>query len=803
VIRPLTIQFKLLIIFFVAAVVPIALVSLVSYHNSLKAVEEMVGNRTEELARSVGDDLSRRLRLRLRDKILLVNQPVQNFLASVNRRSPDRLRATMDLGAYASTLLKEYSLYYKDIIIADASGAPVYRFGRTEGPELATAFSAEEGEAPSSAAPSFFDSLSALIPEELPLPGQLRREVEEFGRSLQERLNREARPRAPASDGDAEDVTIRGLPSDVVSSVIGAFSDPSSPDVLADPDFVGPQPPTSRSRMGLLESLERYLTPIFSDDERLAARNAVRLGMDENMVYIHRTSSGDPNAIRLLRPIYSVGRENELLGAMILDIRVDYLFPEDLGAKRFGGKGDLAIVDERNGEILFHTRPELVGKNIRATNAILSDALRYPGGPAESGPSWIRYSASGGDRLASLSNIGTVPWAVVATSFPREFESEARGAGFINLLVATMALLLALGVLVISSRRISESVRRVTAGAREIAAGNLNHSIHVNTHDEIETLADAFNSMTIALRENISLRERAAEELAALNRTLEDRVQERTQELSALNEALNQANQELKELDRLKSNFLSTVSHEFRTPLTSITAFSEILIDEMEDHETSKEVMRFLNIINTESERLGRLIKNLLDLSRIEAGRMRWERSVFPVRKVMLAALDGLLPVFSEKDIRIVREVECPDALISADRDRIQQVITNLLENAMKFSERGKRIWIGCRQTGVYTNGIPWLQVTVRDEGPGIPRDHLVKIFERFSQVDTTDTRGTGGSGLGLAISKEIVEHHGGRIWAESDRGKGASFHFTLPVHTGPVPDETDSKRIAKEKEHA
>jgi signal transduction histidine kinase len=308
--------------------------------------------------------------------------------------------------------------------------------------------------------------------------------------------------------------------------------------------------------------------------------------------------------------------------------------------------------------------------------------------------------------------------------------------------------------------------------------------------------------MTVALRENISLREKAADELAALNRTLEDRVQERTQELVSVNEALNRANRDLKELDRLKSNFLATVSHEFRTPLTSITAFSEILMDEVDESKASREVVRFLGIINTESERLGRLIKNLLDLSRIEAGRMRWDRDVFPVHDVLVAAMDGLLPVFTEKNIQVIRKVDCPDVLVSADRDRIQQVVTNLLENAIKFSPKGKRIWVGCREVEGATNGAPWLQATIRDEGPGIPGTHLQMIFERFSQVDSTDTRGTGGSGLGLAISREIVEHHGGRIWVESRSGAGAAFHFTLPIHTGPA-GVAETEGAAKETEHA
>jgi signal transduction histidine kinase len=160
---------------------------------------------------------------------------------------------------------------------------------------------------------------------------------------------------------------------------------------------------------------------------------------------------------------------------------------------------------------------------------------------------------------------------------------------------------------------------------------------------------------------------------------------------------------------------------------------------------------------------------------------MKWDRSIFAIKDVIVAALDGLLPVFGEKKILVVQELDCEDVQVNADRDRIQQVITNLLENAVKFSRKGGRIWMGCRSAAEDSNGRPTLLVTVRDEGHGIPEDHLERIFERFSQADHTDTRGTGGSGLGLAISKEIVEYHGGRIWAESVHGEGATFLFTMP----------------------
>jgi signal transduction histidine kinase len=325
----------------------------------------------------------------------------------------------------------------------------------------------------------------------------------------------------------------------------------------------------------------------------------------------------------------------------------------------------------------------------------------------------------------------------------------------------------------------------VTRGAQLIAQGNLDQRIEVKTHDEIQTLGETFNQMTASLRESIAARERAAADLRELNATLEDRVEERTRELQALADRLEQANRELTELDRLKTQFLANVSHEFKTPLTSIQAFSEILVDEVEDGTVAQsgEAGRFLGIIHSESQRLGRLIRNLLSLSQIESGRIVWHVSRFPLEEAVDAALDGVLPLLKEKGIAVDRVTEGDAAVVEADRDRIQEVATNLLDNAVKFSGAEGRIALRTRITG--DNGTSMVQVTVRDHGCGIPPEKQESIFDRFSQVDPSDTREKGGTGLGLAICREIVEHHGGRIWVESAPGEGAAFHFTLPVADG------------------
>ena len=708
-----SIRSKLFVLFLAGAVFPLALVSLLAYFTSLRAVEQMVGNRTAGLAQRVGEDLSRKLRIRLDDRILVENRPAQDFLAAADAVAAGKKisgaevsRLHRDLRLYLARLFEEYGGYYEEVIYADASGHPACRFHRSEGAaDLARAASAPQ---------------SVSGETELPRGGE--------------------RYQEPA-----------GGPGTGRRGTAGSGTLPF---------------PTFPSLGG------------FTEQDRAAAREGLNLAPGEVRITTDRVSPGNTRILRVVMPVFSVVDVRLQKETMVADLRMDYLFPASLAGERFGSHGELAVVNAESGEILFHTRAELVGRNMRLVDPALLRAFRTVAQRGGESP-WVKAPGQPGTRLASAFGLRSVPWKVIAASVPLEFEAEARRAGYRNLLVASLVVLLAGSVLLVFGKRISDSIKEVTRGARRIAEGNLDHSIRVTTHDEIQTLGETFNAMTASLRESIAMRDQAARELELLNRTLEDRVQERTRKLETLNEALNQANRELTELDRLKSHFLSTVSHEFKTPLTSIKAFAEILLDEADSRNASEEMKRFLGIINSESDRLSRLIRNLLNMSRLESGRMLWRMSVFPVKEVVDAALDGLLPVFRSREVELVRNTDCPGARFHADRDRIQEVVTNLLENAVKFSPRGGKVWIACTEEAD-ANGGRRLRISIRDEGPGIPPDHLEKIFDRFSQVDASDTRSKGGTGLGLAISREIVEHHGGRIWAESTLGGGTTFHFWL-----------------------
>ncbi|MCP4125558.1 MAG: histidine kinase [Gammaproteobacteria bacterium] len=254
-------------------------------------------------------------------------------------------------------------------------------------------------------------------------------------------------------------------------------------------------------------------------------------------------------------------------------------------------------------------------------------------------------------------------------------------------------------------------------------------------------------------------------------------LEQKSQELEAASSKLKAANERLQELDRLKDEFVSTVSHELRTPLTSIRSFSEILHANLELPESQRE--EYLAIIIGETERLTRLINDVLDLAKIESGRVEWNRVPFNLGRLVQDASNTVSQLFQEKQIQLDIQLPAQDIIAIVDRDRIQQVVINLLSNAAKF----------CDETdGLVTIELTRIErvarITVSDNGMGIPAGELEPIFEKFHQVEEQDSATRQGTGLGLAICRGIVEHHHGHLWAENMAGKGSRFICELPCNS-------------------
>jgi signal transduction histidine kinase len=255
-------------------------------------------------------------------------------------------------------------------------------------------------------------------------------------------------------------------------------------------------------------------------------------------------------------------------------------------------------------------------------------------------------------------------------------------------------------------------------------------------------------------------------------------VQERTAELAS-------ANAHLREVDELKTKFLSNVSHELRTPLAAIISAAKII---RKHHETKPEaVVRFSDAIATEGERLGRLLNNFLDLTKIEAGAMDWNDDDVRVVRIVAQVVDSFGALSAEKGIELRQRIEPPELSVHMDRDRLVQVMTNLLNNAAKYTPHGGAITISV------TIDAGDVLFAVQDTGPGIPAEEVGLIFDRYRQVRGDDGRmkKPGGTGLGLCICREIVEHYGGAIWVESRAGTGSVFKFTIPLPRR-VSDESD-----------
>ncbi len=444
-----------------------------------------------------------------------------------------------------------------------------------------------------------------------------------------------------------------------------------------------------------------------------------------------------------------------------------------------------ALVANASGRIVVHTDPQQVGKTYEA----------------EAGAT-VRTSSSDPNviEIAHPIELGSKRWGTLVLGFDlRPLQAQAAramlrgqrlvlGATTTALLVAMVVTVFGLTLSVFLSRRLLRPLRDLAADAEAIARGQLERPIRVpETSDEIGFLARQFEQMRQSIRtyvaELVAARQKAEEatreeqrlraQIEEHSKLLEQKVRERTAELQEINERL-------MEYDRMKSEFLSNVSHELRSPLAAIGSAAKI-INRYGD-ENKKTGKKFSSVIMDEADRLGRLINDLLDLAKIEAGRVEWhmERVENPA-ELLSHVVATFRPLAEERSISL--ELDCPERLpaVELDRDRILQVLTNLCSNAMKFTPEGGRVVVAARET-VYED-LPVLMVTVQDTGPGIPPEELEKVFDRFHQVKARrDGNKPKGTGLGLAICREVVNHHGGAIWAEAPPEGGARIVFCLPT---------------------
>ena len=292
----------------------------------------------------------------------------------------------------------------------------------------------------------------------------------------------------------------------------------------------------------------------------------------------------------------------------------------------------------------------------------------------------------------------------------------------------------------------------------------------INQHESL-LLLQAFIAViavtALLLAVGVAERRRAEHELDELNQTLERRIQDRTSTLQATVE-------QLQEFDRLKSAFVGVVSHELRTPLTSIMSLSENLLGELAGPLNEKQ-QHYASRIQFNADRLKRMLNELLNLSKIEAGKMELCPMVLSLQDLLTDLVEAFQPLAQRKSI--IMDVGSMESIpkVRADRDKLYEVLANLLENAIKFTPSGGSVHIGAQVLDDRH-----IKMNVSDTGCGISEEHLPRIFDKFYRVQTDSGHATG-SGLGLAIAKGLVELHGGTLAVESAPGKGSRFSFTLP----------------------
>lgn len=308
-------------------------------------------------------------------------------------------------------------------------------------------------------------------------------------------------------------------------------------------------------------------------------------------------------------------------------------------------------------------------------------------------------------------------------------------------------------------------IGRLHRAALRVAAGDLSVRLPAGDQspprDEIARVSREFKHMVAAVAERRATAEAAAAQLH------EEKL------------ALTRANEELEALYRQQSRFVSVVSHEFRTPLTGIQGFSEILRDE---DVTPAEVRDFGGDINREAKRLGRLIGDMLDLDRMRSGRMELRLQPVDLDEIVSEVAHDMAKLAASHPI--VLRLGAAHARVQGDRDRLVQVVTNLLSNAVKYSPGAGAVTLS---TDVRDGAV---HLAVSDGGVGIPADQLERVFEPYARLEHEATQQVGGTGLGLPIVREILRLHGGTVWAESVVGHGSTFHCTLPLVTAePAPE--------------
>lgn len=450
--------------------------------------------------------------------------------------------------------------------------------------------------------------------------------------------------------------------------------------------------------------------------------------------------------------------------AGIIKMRVNlHQVRKELSDIRVGENGFLYVVDDE-GRLISHASDNYVLERPNlSTRKVIANALLNKQSTLEE----EKYiNENNVEVVAKAVKIPDLNWVVVFEQ-PRS-EAYSFLTTLLNLFVITFtgSTLLLLILAFYLSENLTSPIRKLQRSAQEIESGKSKKTVIINSGDEIESLSKSFASMT-------------------------DLLMQRDQWLERTTMQLKDLNEKLKELDKRKDDFVSVASHELRTPMTAVKSYLSMALDGIGGPLTEKQ-RYYIDRAYVSSDRLIAMVNDMLNISRIESGRLTMN-----VKNVMLDALvqeviDDVKPRAGELEIAIEMKAENPLPAVIADREKIKEVLFNLIGNSMKFTSKGGKITVSLYQTDQK------VQVTIQDTGTGIEPADMPKLFEKFGLLPGSYSQGVAGTGLGLYICKSIIELHEGEIYAKSPgRNKGTQVIFTLKVYT-----QSDYERLSAKFKH-
>ena len=440
-----------------------------------------------------------------------------------------------------------------------------------------------------------------------------------------------------------------------------------------------------------------------------------------------------------------------VVGVLQTEVNLKYVWELIAAIKQ--GRAGYAYAVTRAGDLIAHPDISLVLQHRNVSELSQVKAAFEPALSLTQAKALVADNLSGDKVFSSSALIPILGWAVIVEQPVGEAYEPLYGSMLRTSSLLLVGFVVALLASLFVARRVLGPLELLRKGTERIGGGDLKFRLNIKTGDEIEVLADEFNKMT--------------EHLSEAYTGLERKVVERTQTLTIVNEKLEEANKH-------KSQFLANVNHELRTPLSSIIGYARLVRRETEGQISSLQRENLEDLLRN-AERLLGLIDSLLDFAKIEAGKMEIKVEPVKIDALIQDAAAIVEPMLNGNSVRIVRDIPPNLAPLHTDREKLRQIILNLLGNAVKFTDRGEIRISACQENGDF-------KLTVTDTGIGIERADMNRIFDEFDRGRLSSDGNYRGTGLGLAIVKKLVDVLGGSIAVESEVGKGSTFTVTLPL---------------------